>query len=98
MQVEARLVQRTQGLPSSGTGSGMNIQLEEDDDDPKSKPAKITAEFKSWARLFSGKFIDRTWIGILMMVFQRACGCSPLPYSCSPVRGSCGAVVPGYPA
>ena len=72
MQVEARLVRQTQGLLSSG--NGVNIQLGEDDDDPKSKSAKITAEFKSWARLFSGKFIDRTWIGILMMVFQRTCG------------------------
>jgi len=69
MQVEARLVRRTQGLSSSGVG----VQLGEDIDDPKSKSGKIAVEFKSWARLFSRKFIDRTWIGILMMVFQRTC-------------------------
>jgi len=70
MQVEAQLVRRTQGLSSSGVG----VQLGEDDGGLKSKPTKIVAEFKSWTRLFSRKYIDRTWIGILMMVFQRACG------------------------
>ena len=69
MQVEARLVRRTQGLSSGRVGG----QLGEDDGDLKSKRTKISAEFKSWARLFSKKFIDRTWIGILMMVFQRTC-------------------------
>lgn len=71
MQVEARLIRRTQDLGTRRSGIG--VQLGEDDD-LKSKSAKITAEFKSWARLFGGKFIDRTWIGILMMVFQRTCG------------------------
>ena len=69
MQVEARLVRQTQALSSSGVG----VQLGGGDDDPKSKPGNIAVEFKSWARLFSRKFIDRTWIGILMMVFQRTC-------------------------
>jgi hypothetical protein len=75
MQVEARLIRQTQGLSSSsGTGTGdVGVRLSEDDEDFKSKSAKITAEFKSWARLFNRKFIDRTWIGILMMVFQREC-------------------------
>lgn len=75
MQVEARLVRQTQGLSvsSSRTGSGLGVQLGEDND-LKPKSAKLTAEFKSWARLFSRKFIDRTWIGILMMFFQRTCG------------------------
>jgi hypothetical protein len=68
MQVEARLVRQTQGLSSAGD---VGVQL---DDDLKSKSAKVRAEIKSWARLFSRKFIDRTWIGILMMVFQRTCG------------------------
>ena len=75
MRVEARLVRQTQGLPSlSGPESGIGFQLGEGRDHPKSTSANITAEFKSWARLFSRKFIDRTWIGILMMVFQRECG------------------------
>ena len=75
MRVEARLVRQTEGLSPSGTGSGVSIQLGDGDDDGdlKSKSAKVKAEFRSWARLFSGKFIDRTWIGILMMVFQRTC-------------------------
>lgn len=68
MQVEARLVRQTQGLSSSsGTSGG------EDDDHLKSRSMNIAAEFKSWGRLFGRKFIDRTWIGILMMVFQREC-------------------------
>jgi len=71
MQVEARLIRRTQGVSSDG----VRIQLGEGEDDPKSKPGKIAVEFKSWARLFSRKFIDRTWIGILMMVFQRTSVC-----------------------
>lgn len=29
-------------------------------------------EALAWAQLFDKKFIDRTWIGILMMFFQRA--------------------------
>lgn len=70
MQVEAQLIQRTQGLSSS---SGADVQLGEGDDHLKSRSARIAAEFKSWARLFSTKFIDRTWIGILMMFFQREC-------------------------
>ena len=74
MQVEARLIRQTEGLFQSRTGSGVSIQLGEDDDDLKPISAKIRAEFKSWTRLFSRKFIDRTWIGILMMVFQRTCG------------------------
>ena len=74
MQVEARLIRQTEGLLPSRTGSGVNIQLGEDDDDLKLISAKIRSEFKSWTRLFSRKFIDRTWIGILMMVFQRTCG------------------------
>jgi hypothetical protein len=76
MQVEARLVRRIQELAISPSGTrhgGISIQLDEDNE-LKSKSATITAEFKSWARLFSRKFIDRTWIGILMMVFQRTCG------------------------
>ena len=76
MQVEARLIRRTQDLSISPSGtrrSGIGIQLGEDND-LESKSALITAEFKSWTRLFSRKFIDRTWIGILMMVFQRTCG------------------------
>ena len=75
MQVEARLIRRTQDLSISPSGtrhSGIGIQLG-DDDDLKSKSAKIAAEVESWTRLFSRKFIDRTWIGILMMVFQRTC-------------------------
>jgi hypothetical protein len=69
MQVEARLIRQT----LSGTNSGVGVQLGEDED-LKSKSARIKAEFRSWTRLFSRKFIDRTWIGILMMVFQRTCG------------------------
>ena len=69
MQVEARLIRRTQGLSSND----VDVQLGEDDDDPKLKTGKVAVEFKSWARLFSRKFIGRTWIGILMMVFQRTC-------------------------
>ena len=67
MQVEARLIRQTKS-----TGSETGVQLGENDY-LKSKSANITAEFKSWSRLFSKKFIDRTWIGILMMVFQRTC-------------------------
>jgi hypothetical protein len=29
-------------------------------------------EARAWARLFEYKYIDRTLIGLLMMVFQRA--------------------------
>ena len=71
MQVEARLIRRTQGLSISSSGIGVRL---DEDDGLKSKSAKITAELKSWARLFSTRFIDRTWIGILMMVFQRTYG------------------------
>ena len=74
MQVEARLVRQTQGLPP-GIDTGVGVRLGEDDDDDdghlKSRSVQITAEFRSWARLFSKKFVDRTWIGVLMMVFQR---------------------------
>ena len=81
MRVEARLVRQTEGLSPSGTGSGVSFRLnEEEEDDPKSRSAKIKAEYRSWARLFSRKFIDRTWIGILMMVFQRTCGWPSLSY------------------
>ena len=77
MQVEARLIRRTQDASSSlssGTGSGVSLQLSEGDDGHfKSRSWNVTTEFRSWARLFSKKFIDRTWIGILMMVFQREC-------------------------
>lgn len=46
----------------------------------KSTSSRITAEFRSWAMLFSKKFIDRTWIGILMMVFQQWSGINALLY------------------
>lgn len=72
MQVEARLVRRTQALSSPGIGGGgVRVQLGEDSDRLKSRSVKIKAEFNSWARLFSRKFIDRTRIGVLMMFFQR---------------------------
>ncbi|KAF9649511.1 hypothetical protein BDM02DRAFT_3094693 [Thelephora ganbajun] len=40
----------------------------------------IDIGFKSWARLFSRKFIDRTWIGIMIMVFQQWSGINALLY------------------
>jgi hypothetical protein len=30
------------------------------------------SEARAWARLFERKYIDRTLVGVLMMVFQRA--------------------------
>lgn len=88
MQVEARLVCQTQRQSSpSGT---VGVQLDEDCDHLKSRSAKVTAEFRSWARLFSSKFIDRTWIGILMMVFQRESVNSKLHPLAFPTRRSCG--------
>ncbi|KAF9784036.1 general substrate transporter [Thelephora terrestris] len=82
MQVEARLVRQTQNLSSSssGTGSGIGLQLSEGEECLKSGSFNVTAEFESWARLFSKKFIDRTWIGILMMVFQQWSGINALLY------------------
>ena len=75
MQVEARLVQRTRipSVSSPGASDHTGAQLG-GDDSLKSKSARLTAEFRSWARLFDRKLVDRTWIGVLMMVFQRTCG------------------------
>lgn len=97
MQVEARLVRRSEALSSSGTSGSVGVQLGGGDGvDLKSKSAMIAVELKSWARLFSPKFIDRTWIGILMMVFQRASEWSSLPYLRVSDRAFCSAVVLAY--
>ena len=73
MQVEARLVRQIHDSPSApGTRAGeVGLGLGGGEDHLKSRSTWITAEVRSWMRLFSGKYIDRTWIGILIMVFQR---------------------------
>jgi hypothetical protein len=35
------------------------------------KKGFMRSEARSWARLFEAKYIDRTLIGIVVMVFQR---------------------------
>jgi hypothetical protein len=37
-----------------------------------SKIGGVSNELKAWRRLFGKKYRDRTMIGVLMMVFQRA--------------------------
>jgi len=39
------------------------------------------AEWKAWKKLFSKKYRDRTMIGVLIMVFQRAFSPCHLPSS-----------------
>lgn len=36
------------------------------------KKPGLKAEWRAWKRLFSKKYRDRTLIGVLIMVFQRA--------------------------
>ena len=35
------------------------------------KDGSLRAEVHAWSRLFSKKYIDRTSIGVMMMVYQR---------------------------
>ena len=83
MRVEAQLVRRTDPSSLSTAGGGVNVYP---GGDLKPTSANIRAEFKSWTRLFNRKFIDRTWIGILMMVFQRE---SSSPYFNTPNHRFC---------
>jgi len=36
------------------------------------KAGSLSSELKTWKRLFGRKYCDRTMVGVLMMVFQRA--------------------------
>jgi hypothetical protein len=38
----------------------------------KSDKSGFKAEWKTWKRLFTKKYRDRTMVGVLVMVFQRA--------------------------
>lgn len=58
MQVETRLIQCA-------------LNDDDDDDDDGLQPWNIESELKVWKRLLQKKYRDRTWIGVLMMVFQR---------------------------
>lgn len=42
-----------------------------------SKEGTVRAEARAWGQLFSQKYIKRTFIGIMMMFFQRRCQSSP---------------------
>lgn len=55
MRVETRLIQKAQDTETHSTGSH----------------GFAYSEARAWARLFSYKYLDRTLIGIMMMVFQR---------------------------
>ncbi|PFH45733.1 hypothetical protein AMATHDRAFT_71174 [Amanita thiersii Skay4041] len=67
MKVEAAVVQRSQLLHSSAIVNG------------SSKPG-LRAELDTWKRLFSPEYRDRTWIGVLVMVFQQWSGINALLY------------------
>ncbi|KAG6907339.1 hypothetical protein DXG01_009296 [Tephrocybe rancida] len=67
MRVETTLVQRAL---DDGVTDG-NDQLQ---------PWNLKAEFRAWRRLFQRKYRDRTWIGVLIMVFQQWSGINALLY------------------
>ena len=64
MRVETTLIRRS---------LQRELQEGQDDDVADADPAKgsLKAEWKTWKRLFSYRYRDRTWIGVLIMVFQR---------------------------
>jgi hypothetical protein len=59
MRAENELVQRT---------LARELELEE----PMRTETGFKAEWKAWKKLFSDRYRDRTWIGVLIMVFQRS--------------------------
>ncbi|KAG5351037.1 hypothetical protein C0989_008210 [Termitomyces sp. Mn162] len=58
MKVETALVQRV-------LNDGVNER------DNLLRPWSLESELHAWKRLFQKKYRDRTWIGVLVMVFQR---------------------------
>ncbi|KAF9262631.1 general substrate transporter [Marasmius fiardii PR-910] len=64
MRVEATTVQRTLGNETI----------------PNVKNSNIARELGIWSMLFEERYRDRTWIGILMMVFQQWSGINALLY------------------
>ena len=59
MRAEKEVVQRT---------LARELELEE----PMRTETGLRAEWKAWKKLFSERYRDRTWIGVLIMVFQRS--------------------------
>ena len=59
MRAESVVVQRT---------LARELELEE----PMRMETGFRTEWKAWKKLFSKRYRDRTWIGVLIMVFQRA--------------------------
>jgi hypothetical protein len=58
MRVETEVVQRM---------LARELELE----DPTRRETGLREEWKAWKKLFSERYRDRTWIGVLIMVFQR---------------------------
>ncbi|KAF8633067.1 hypothetical protein AX17_004685 [Amanita inopinata Kibby_2008] len=67
MRVEAALIQRLQ-LRHADTDADLSV-----------KPG-FRAELSTWKRLFSKEYRERTWIGVLVMVFQQWSGINALLY------------------
>jgi len=59
MRSETEVVRRT---------LARELELEE----PVRTETGLRAEWKAWKKLFSKRYRDRTWIGVLIMVFQRS--------------------------
>ncbi|KAH0588550.1 hypothetical protein H2248_004380 [Termitomyces sp. 'cryptogamus'] len=67
MKVETALVQRV-------LNDGVNER------DNLLRPWSLESELHAWKRLFQKKYRDRTWIGVLVMVFQQWSGINALLY------------------
>ncbi|KAG7091343.1 hypothetical protein E1B28_010386 [Marasmius oreades] len=74
MRVEAVTIQRTFGGEMTSSVKGSNIYR----------------ELRTWGTLFEDRYRDRTWIGILMMVFQQWSGINALLYYGPTLVGSIG--------
>ncbi|KDR69748.1 hypothetical protein GALMADRAFT_907602 [Galerina marginata CBS 339.88] len=70
MRVETTLIQRT-----------LERELELDDGrGVTSDQTGLRTEWKAWKKLFEERYRDRTWIGVLIMVFQQWSGINALLY------------------
>ncbi|KAF8890302.1 general substrate transporter [Gymnopilus junonius] len=75
MKVETTLIQRT-------LEHELQLEAEAGGDATYLNPAKggLEAEWRTWKKLFSHRFRGRTWIGVLIMVFQQWSGINALLY------------------
>lgn len=72
MRVETRLVQRV---------LERELTLDADNSVQVHQGSPLILEWRTWKKLFGDRYRDRTWIGVLIMVFQRECSCSAPPRS-----------------